>query len=161
VYTTWVSQFCLGFFLYLFWEGTFGDKWHRFFTEWISHSPICHATSCTEGNSKHWPIISGLASSFLHPPPDSWRKGHCCLCAVFLMQIPYYSTSTVHCKTTTLCVYNVTECWHCSFKVSSCVILYPQHHPKMTLQKYWCSSCCNCGSCFRWRHCGQVCTDAL
>ena len=39
----------------------------------ISKSPV----SDVRANSMHWPS-SVLTSSLLYPPPDPWRKDHCC-----------------------------------------------------------------------------------
>ena len=63
------------------------------------------AKLCTQPTvSKHWRIhkaltpTNGLASSFLHPPPDFWQQGHCYLYVHFHMHVPKLRTMLYHLK---------------------------------------------------------------
>ena len=48
-----------------------------------------------QGSTKHKPLTStsGLASSFLHPPPDSWQKGRCSLTVGSSTPAPWWCTN--------------------------------------------------------------------
>jgi len=61
---------------------TFADKWYTFFTCQIQMPFLWAKRQCqsTKGKLKHWTQTMAnhsLASLFLHPSLDSWRKGRC------------------------------------------------------------------------------------
>jgi len=80
--------------LHLFHNSIFKNVWHRFF---IAGCPFCHPISSfivqKERQSSLIPT-SGLASSFLHPLPDSWCEGHCYLYAGFPVPVSDSQKST-------------------------------------------------------------------
>jgi len=77
---SWVSSV---FFLHLFQTRTFGISGTGFCMGWMSFQQQCQST---EGNKRTDPSLSGLASSFHHPPADLWRKGLISLYAIFQHQ---------------------------------------------------------------------------
>jgi len=66
------------FFPYLLQMIIFGDKYQRFLSVVC---PSCHPTNSIIALMEHKAQTSGLASSFLQPPLDSWWKRHCSLFA--------------------------------------------------------------------------------
>ena len=67
-----------------------------FFTVQTSFLLPNHYGDVLKGTQRIHPT-SGLASSFLHPPPDSWRKGRCSLYTGSLRPLPvmYSSLSAI------------------------------------------------------------------
>jgi len=72
--------------LHLFLKRTSENWWNKFFMGWVSFLPSSCQSQSTEGNKKH--LTSGLASYFLHPPPDSWWKVCCFLCISSPIPVP-------------------------------------------------------------------------
>ena len=77
--------------LHLFQKRTSGDSWHGVFMGQVS----CQPTIMSKHRRQHsaLTLASGLASSFLHPPPDFWRKA--CV-DVFTPALGLCASVTVH-----------------------------------------------------------------
>jgi len=62
--------------LHLVWNRTSMDYWKGFL--WTGF-PSWHPTISLLKETQSTTLTHGVASSFLHPPPDCWWKGQCCL----------------------------------------------------------------------------------